>query len=110
MVALAGARIGVMALGLPISIATIDDEAAWASAAARARAFSMTGALCIHPRQIGPINRCFGVSADEVDDARRVLDAWRAAANPGALLVDGRMVDLPVVLAAQRVVARHRNA
>ncbi|MBA15834.1 MAG: CoA ester lyase [Sphingomonas sp.] len=104
--ALAAARYGRMALGLPVSIATIDDEAAWRAAAVKARAIGMTGALCIHPRQLGVANTGFAPTAAEVDNARRVLDAWAEAQGAGVIQLDGRMIDRPVMLAAQRIVDR----
>ncbi len=104
--ALAAARYGRMALGLPVSIGTIDDEAAWRAAVAQARAIGITGALCIHPRQVGVANTGFTPTAAEVDNARRVLDAWAEAQGAGVIQLDGRMIDRPVMLAAQRIVDR----
>ncbi|QUT06778.1 CoA ester lyase [Sphingobium phenoxybenzoativorans] len=104
-IALAAAVRGQMAIGLPISIATIKDEAAWADAIAAAKAIGMTGALCIHPAQIGPVNGGFSPGAAEVDRARRVLAAWDNAQGASVITLDGRMIDLPVVLAARKVVA-----
>jgi citrate lyase subunit beta/citryl-CoA lyase len=104
--ALAAAVRGQMALGLPISIATIKDAAAWAGAIAEAQAVGMTGALCIHPAQIAPVNNGFAPSAAEIERARRVLAAWDDARGASVITVDGRMIDLPVVLAARKLVAR----
>jgi len=106
LLALAAARHGLMALGLPVSIATIDDMDAWQEGIRMARAVGMTGALCIHPRQIAPVNQGFALSVDEVDRARRVLDAWDAAGRSGVVLHEGRMIDRPVVLAAERTLRR----
>lgn len=104
--ALAAARHGVMALGLPVSIATIDDADAWARGISTARAVGMTGALCIHPRQIAPANRRFAPSDADIATARRVIEAWDATDGSGVMLFEGRMIDLPVVLAARRTVER----
>ncbi|RKT99411.1 CoA ester lyase [Burkholderia sp. Nafp2/4-1b] len=59
--------------------------------------------LCIHPKQIGFVHRCFRPSDDEVRWARRVLDAMRES-NGGVVTVDGKMVDRPVSLRAERIV------
>lgn len=104
-IALAAAVRGQMAIGLPVSIATIKDEIAWAGAVAKARAIGMTSALCIHPAQIEPVNNGFAPSEAEIDRARRVLEAWDKAEGAGVITLDGRMIDLPVVLAARKVVA-----
>lgn len=106
MIGLAAAARGVMAIGLPISISTIEDVDAWAKAVGRARAFGMTGALCVHPRQIGPVNQGFAPTENECEAARRVLAAWTAADGAGVIMVEGKMVDPPVLRAAQRILAR----
>lgn len=55
--------------------------------------------LCIHPKQIGFVHKCFRPNEDEVHWARRVLDAMRDS-NGGVVTVDGKMVDRPVMLRA----------
>ena len=57
--------------------------------------------LCIHPRQI---HAALMPDAQAVEWARRVLAA--EAASPGAARLDGRMIDRPVVLQAQRTLQR----
>ncbi|RJF98228.1 HpcH/HpaI aldolase/citrate lyase family protein [Noviherbaspirillum saxi] len=68
----------------------------------RARSFGFGGKLCIHPRQVGFVNQFFAPSPQEVEWARRVLAA-AATADGAAVAVDGKMVDRPVILKAQRV-------
>ena len=58
--------------------------------------------LCIHPKQIAFVHKCFRPSEDEVRWARQVLDAMRAS-NGGVVTVDGKMVDRPVLLRATRI-------
>ncbi|KVD14321.1 aldolase [Burkholderia ubonensis] len=58
--------------------------------------------LCIHPKQIGFVHKCFRPSEDEVRWARRIVDAMRDS-NGGVVTVDGRMVDRPVLLRATRI-------
>jgi citrate lyase subunit beta/citryl-CoA lyase len=106
LIALAAASQGIMALGLPVSIATIADADAWREGVQAARAIGMTGAICIHPGQIGPANAGFAPSATEIALARRVIEAWNDADGAGVVQLDGKMIDRPVVLAAQRVVGR----
>jgi citrate lyase subunit beta/citryl-CoA lyase len=81
----------------------IDDTAALAADTLRARRLGFGAKLCIHPRQVDPVNRGFTPGADEVAWARRVLDA-AAAAGGAAVAVDGRMVDKPVLLRAQALI------
>ena len=82
----------------------IDDAAALARDVARARALGFGGKLCIHPRQVGPVNAAFRPGADEIAWAQRVVAA-DAAAGGAAVAVDGRMVDRPVLLKTRRILA-----
>jgi citrate lyase subunit beta/citryl-CoA lyase len=88
--------------------AALGDEAQLQADLAFARAFGFGAKLCIHPRQIEPVRRAFQPSAAEIDWAERVLAAMRA--GPGAVQVDGKLVDRPVVLRAQAVLARAGRA
>jgi len=71
----------------------------------RALSFGFGGKLCIHPRQVAVIHEAMRPTAEELQWAQRVLDA-DAAANGAAVQLDGRMVDVPVVLQARRTLAR----
>ena len=72
-----------------------------------ARAFGFGAKLCIHPKQVAVIHAACQPSDEELAWAERVLVA--AAASEGAVQLDGRMVDRPVVLKAQAIVARARS-
>ncbi len=80
--------------------------------ARRARQMGYDGKLAIHPRQIEPIQAAFTPDAAEIERARRLLAAFAAhqAAGTGVFDLDGRMVDLPMVRAAETVLARARAA
>lgn len=70
-----------------------------------ARDMGFGGMLCIHPAQIPVVHEAFLPSAHELDWARRVLaEAERGGAL--AFRVDGRMVDLPLIERARRLLAR----
>ncbi|AIO67495.1 HpcH/HpaI aldolase/citrate lyase family protein [Burkholderia oklahomensis] len=60
--------------------------------------------LCIHPAQVAAVHACYSPSERELDWAARVVDA-ASRAEAGAITVDGKMVDRPVVLRAQRLLA-----
>jgi citrate lyase subunit beta/citryl-CoA lyase len=72
----------------------------------RARRDGFTGKLAIHPDQVAVINECFAPTADELAQARRIVELF--AANPGtaALSLDGRMVDIPHLRLAEKTLAR----
>jgi len=96
----------VAGLAAPVAGVTpqIDDEARLLADLAWARRFGFGAKLCIHPTQVAPIHAALAPSPQALDWARRVLAA--EAASPGAARLDGRMIDRPVVLQAQRTLQR----
>jgi citrate lyase subunit beta/citryl-CoA lyase len=98
---------GLQAWGLPGGLAEIHDETAFAGSVDAARTMGFTGTVCIHPRQVPIINRGFSASQAERDWALQVVQADEAAAREGrgAVMLDGRMIDRPVVERARRVLA-----
>ncbi len=98
---------GLQCWGLAASIAEVGDLEAFGRSVRAARAMGFTGSVCIHPRQVDVVNRGFSPDADELAWAARVVaadDAARAA-GLGAVLLDGRMIDLPIVERARRWLA-----
>lgn len=77
-----------------------------------ARELGYAGKMAIHPRQVEVINRIFTPTPEEIDKARRLVDAHAAqqAAGAGAFEFEGKMVDRPMVRAAERVLERARAA
>jgi citrate lyase subunit beta-like protein len=71
-----------------------------------------TGKLAIHPRQVEPIQKVFTPTDEEIARAQRLIDAFNEhqAAGAGVFALDGRMVDMPMVRAAQAVLARAQAA
>jgi citrate lyase subunit beta/citryl-CoA lyase len=96
----------VAGLSAPVAGVTpqIDDEPRLLADLAWSRRHGFGAKLCIHPRQVAPIHAALTPSALAIDWARRVLAA--EAASPGAAQLDGRMIDRPVVLQAQRTLQR----
>ncbi|MBK9443078.1 MAG: CoA ester lyase [Comamonadaceae bacterium] len=72
---------------------------------AHARALGFGAKMCIHPSQVAVVREAFRPDEQSLAWATRVVNAWQAAATPGAIQVDGRMVDKPVVLKAQRILS-----
>ncbi|MEJ8850037.1 CoA ester lyase [Variovorax rhizosphaerae] len=70
----------------------------------RGKRFGFAGKLCIHPQQVAGVHAALAPSDEEVSWARRVVEA-DASSNGAAVQLDGRMVDLPVVLQARRTLA-----
>ena len=72
--------------------------------AQRAKAMGFGGKLCIHPKQVSIVKSAFMPSQYEINWAQRVIDADKASKG-GAVKLDGRMIDRPVVLLALRTLA-----
>jgi citrate lyase subunit beta/citryl-CoA lyase len=84
----------------------IDAPDALAAYVARARRDGFNGMMAIHPAQVATINEGFTPTADEVARARAVIDAFDAHPGVGALKLDGKMIDRPHLLQAQRILAQ----
>lgn len=84
-------------------VATYDDEAVFVADAGEGKALGYGGKLCIHPRQVAWANGVFSPSPDELERARRLLDAYEAAASAGDSVItfDGQMVDEPMARRAR---------
>jgi citrate lyase subunit beta/citryl-CoA lyase len=94
------------AAGLPGPIdgvtADVSDDQSVLADARRGAKLGFSGKLCIHPRQVPVVAGAFRPSTDQVLWARRIL----ASISEGVALVDGAMVDRPVVLRAQHIMDR----
>lgn len=106
--ALAAVAHGIKAYGLTVSLADFSQLNVLEQGAAQARASGLHGALCIHPTQVGIINRAFAPSCEELAWAAAVEVAWRdaEAQGLGAAQLDGAMLDKPVVERARRLLAQ----
>ncbi|MBU3671819.1 MAG: CoA ester lyase [Sinobacteraceae bacterium] len=91
------------------AIDTVDTEirdiAAVEQRARQSRRAGYLGKLAIHPAQIPAIHAAFTPAAAELDWAQRVLAAVAAAPAAGAVKVDGKLIDRPHVLQAERLLA-----
>ena len=99
---------GLVPLGILGSIADYADVGAYRAMAEQSRRLGFEGAACIHPSNVPILNEVFTPSAAQAAHARRVVDAYADAqrTGSGAVSVDGKMVDVPVVERAQTLLAR----
>jgi len=83
----------------------LQDDAGFRADVMQARRLGFTGKATFHPKQIPGINAVFSPSRAELDYARRVVDAFEEAQarGDGAVAVGGQLVDLPIVVRAQRL-------
>ena len=84
----------------------LEDDAALAEECRQGRAFGFDGKSVIHPSQIATTNRLFGPSEEEVEAARRLVEA----ATGGAERHEGRMIEPMHVGQARAVLAKARRA
>ncbi len=87
----------------------IDDAELLRRDSYRARHLGFGGKACIHPAQVDIVNACFAPSAEELEWAERIVAAFSKAAG-SAVLVDGRMVDRPVLLKAEAILRERATA
>jgi citrate lyase subunit beta/citryl-CoA lyase len=83
----------------------IDDEKGLAADVRRTRRLGFGGKLCIHPRQVAIVNAGLMPSEQEVAWATAVVAA--AARSGGAVVaMEGKMIDKPVILRAEAILAQ----
>jgi citrate lyase subunit beta / citryl-CoA lyase len=101
---------GILPLGFIGTVADFRDLDAFRATIRRSRRLGFAGASCIHPSQVAILNEEYRPSPDEVAAAERAVAAYDAAtaAGIGAIELDGKMIDVPVIERAKHVLARHR--
>lgn len=98
----AAAGAGVDLIDVPFL--DLNDDAGLERAAAAAAAIGMTGKGAIHPRQLPVIERHFTPSDEAIAEARRITAAFEAAGT-GLVVVDGKLVEKPVLRSMYRRLA-----
>lgn len=86
----------------------LDDPAQIERDTLRAKRLGFGAKLCIHPKQVAAVNAAFLPSEKEIEWARKVVDT-ASASHGAAVAVDGRMVDRPVILKAQEILAESQR-
>ena len=98
----AAATAGIDVIDVPFL--ELDNMEGLAEAARKARDLGMTGKGAIHPKQLEIITQTFTPSPEEVAEARRIVDAFEAH-DRGLLVMNGRLVEKPVIVRMQRILA-----
>jgi citrate lyase subunit beta/citryl-CoA lyase len=88
----------------------LKDEAGLKTYAARGRRDGFSGMLAIHPAQVPTIHAAFTPAKNEIAWARRVVEAFAASPDRGAIEMDGRMLDAPHLKQARRILAPEVDA
>jgi citrate lyase beta subunit len=94
---------GVPAYDVPFL--DISDEDGLRATTQAAKSFGFSGRACIHPKQVDTVTAVFIPTEAELSEARAIIDALNAS-NGGAVLYKGKLVDRPIILAAQRILSR----
>jgi citrate lyase beta subunit len=74
--------------------------------------FGFSGKQIIHPAQIEIVQKAFTPSQKAIDSSLKIIEEAKIAQSEGrgAFTIDGKMVDMPVIKQAERVIARARAA
>jgi citrate lyase subunit beta/citryl-CoA lyase len=72
----------------------------------RSRSRGFLGRIAIHPDQVKVINRCFRPSAEDIESARLIVDAFAAGEGSGVVGINGRMYDRPHLVQAMKTLAQ----
>jgi citrate lyase subunit beta/citryl-CoA lyase len=107
--AIAARSAGILPLGFIGTVADYKDLDAFRQTVRRSRRLGFRGASVIHPGQIQILNEEFSPGTEEVASAKKIVAAYdeAVAAGRGSISVDGKMIDVPVVLRAQSLLAIH---
>ena len=100
---------GIMPIGFVDSVAGFGDWEKFRTMVRRSRDFGFMGAGCIHPGQVTIVNQEYTPTQDEVDYARKLvtLDQEAAASGRGSWSLDGKMIDIPIIVRAQKLIKRY---
>lgn len=106
-VAIAAIAAGLSPMGVIGSVADFRDLDGYRASARLARRMGFRGASCIHPSHVSILNEEFSVKPSELTWARRVIDVYEQAKAQGraSIQLDGKMIDIPIVVKAERVLA-----
>jgi len=74
--------------------------------------FGFSGKQIIHPNQVAPVQEAFTPSAEAIEYAQRVVQTFAASQKEGrgAFALDGKMIDMPLLKNAQKVLDRAKAA
>jgi citrate lyase subunit beta/citryl-CoA lyase len=95
-------------LGFIGTVAEFHDLDGFRQTIRRSRRLGFIGASVIHPSQVPILNEEFRPGPEEIDHARRVVTAYdkALAEGVGAVTVDGKMIDVPIVERARLLLER----
>ena len=100
-----GSLVNAAAIGqcqlLDVPYLDVADNEGMALETRRVRAMGFTGRACIHPKQVAVINEMFSPTSEEIDAAEKIVAAFDKAEG-GAALLDGKLIEKPILISAAR--------
>ncbi len=108
LVAFAAQAFDVPMIGILGTVADYSDPEAYRKSAERARRFGFSGGTCIHPGLVAALNAAFTPTAEDLAYAQKLIqaDAQAISEGRGSFQVDGKMIDIPVIERARKLIAR----
>ncbi len=103
----AAASVGIDAIDVPYL--DLDDLEGMKAQAQLAKDLGFSGKGAVHPKQISALNEVFTPSPEEVAKAQKILAAFEEA-NTGLVVVDGKLIEKPVVREMQRIASVGKRA
>ena len=87
------------------------DKEGFTASAKRAAVLGFEGKWAIHPSQVELANAVFSPSEQEVNQAKRILEAMEQAAKEGkgAVSLDGRLIDIASIKMAENLVLKAKQ-
>jgi (S)-citramalyl-CoA lyase len=82
----------------------LDDPEGMRVEAEKVRALGFAGKGSIHPKQIAALNEVFTPSTNQIARARRIITEFEAA-DTGLVVIDGKLIEKPVLRDMHRIVA-----
>ena len=98
--AAAGAGLDV----IDVPFLDLEDPDGMVEEAVLARSLGFSGKGSIHPKQIAALNKVFTPDEAEIFRARRIIDTF-AEADTGLVVIDGKLIEKPVLREMHRIVA-----
>ena len=89
---------------LDVPYLDVTDNDGMAAETRRVKAMGFTGRACIHPKQVSVINEVFSPTAEEIEAAEKIVAAFDNAKG-GAALLDGKLIEKPILLSAGRILS-----
>lgn len=83
------------------------DEKGLEESAKMGKKLGFQGKLLIHPKQINTVNSVYSPTEEQIKEAKRILEVYETSFNheDGAIQIDGKMVDRPVVEQARKLLS-----